>query len=122
MFKVFNETSELFQFRWQDVLNNATLVTTNDTFLPNDSSIFISFENLFGYLDIENGVKVWYNNKHWASLPVNINIFYNAALRSRLPPGKSPSDFGILNINHPMNDTVEDILNSVAIQKTGTFR
>lgn len=35
---------------------------------------------------------------------------------------KSPADFGILAITHPMNDTVEDILNSAAIQKSGTFR
>lgn len=53
---------------------------------------------------------------------MNINLFYNAVLRSQLPNGKSPADYGILAINHPMNSTADDILNSTAIQKSGTFR
>jgi hypothetical protein len=119
---IFNSTSKLLKFDWQSVLDNATLVTNNDPFLPNDSSIINSFKVIFEYMDIQNATKVWFNNKNWASLPIQINLFYNAALRSNLLPGKSPSDFGILAISHPMNDTAEDILNSMAIQKSGTFR
>ncbi|KAI6182270.1 ATP-binding cassette sub-family A member 1 [Aphelenchoides bicaudatus] len=122
IWQVFNETTDLFKFDWQSVVDNSTLITNNDTFLPDDPTILESFEFMFGYMDIPDAVKVWYNNKNWLSLPINVNLFYNAALRSRLPAGKSPADYGILPISHPMNDTVEDILNSMAIQKTGTFR
>lgn len=122
MWDLFNSTSKLLKFDWQSVLNNATLVTNSDPFLPKDSNIINSFKIMLDYMDIEDGVKVWFNNKAWASLPININLFYNAALRSNLLSGKSPSDFGIFAISHPMNDTAEDILNSTAIQKTGTFR
>lgn len=104
---LFNETTILLNFDWQSVLNNATLLTNNDTFLPHDSTILDSFEFMFRYMDTADGVKVWYNNKNWISLPVNINLFYNAALRSRLPSDKSPSDYGILPISHPMNDTAQ---------------
>jgi hypothetical protein len=98
IWRVFNETTVIMNFDWQSVVDNATLATNNDTFLPNDPTIFDSFEVIFRYLDIPNGVKVWYNNKNWLSLPINVNLFYNAALRSRLPPGKSPSNYGIMPI------------------------
>ncbi|KAI6203529.1 ATP-binding cassette sub-family A member 1 [Aphelenchoides besseyi] len=119
---IFTNLSMSLSFDWQKVLNETPLVTENDTFVPNNPTVIDSIEQIFDYLDIEEGVKVWFNNKAWAALPVNVNSFYNAALRSRLRPDQSPNKFGIYAINHPMNDTAENILNSAAIQKSGTFR
>lgn len=65
---IFNESSEILKFDWQDVLNNASLVTENDTFLPNDPTIFDSFDKMFEYMDIEEGVKVCYFNGMWKNL------------------------------------------------------
>jgi hypothetical protein len=118
----FNSNSELLNFNWQSVLDNVPLLTNNDQFLPNDSSIINSFKVIFEYAEIEDAVKVWFNNKSLASLPININIFYNAALRSNLLPGKSPSDFGIFAISHPMNDTAENSINSFSIQGIDIYR
>lgn len=58
IWQVFNESSEILKFDWQDVVNNATLVTENDTFVPNDPTVFDSFEKMFEYMDIEDGTKV----------------------------------------------------------------
>ncbi|KAI6229043.1 ATP-binding cassette sub-family A member 1 [Aphelenchoides fujianensis] len=132
---VFKEFSDNVDFDWQKV---HPLVTENDTFVPDNPTVIDSLEHIFDYLDIEEGVKVggfpaffhlsvvlsqvWFNNKAWAALPANVNSFYNAALRARLPPGVSAKKVGIHAISHPMNDTAQDILNSAAIQKSGTFR
>jgi hypothetical protein len=118
----FNSTSKLLNFNWQSVLDNATLLTNIDPFLPNDSSIMNSFKVIFENMDIEDAAKVWFNNKNRLSLPIAINLFYNAALRSNLLSGKSPSDFGILAISHPMNYTVKDMIDPIYIQKVTYFR
>jgi hypothetical protein len=119
---IFNSTSKLLKFDWQSVLNNATLLTNNDPFLPNDSTIINSFKAIFKNMEVEDAVKIWFNNKTRLSLPIAINLFYNAALRSNLLPGKSPSNFGILAISHPMKETAKDGLDSIPIQKRVSFR
>jgi hypothetical protein len=56
--QIFNATSLLMKFDWESVLNNASLVTENDTFLPDNPTIFDSIDDIFDYLDVEEGVKV----------------------------------------------------------------
>ncbi|XP_076811813.1 phospholipid-transporting ATPase ABCA1-like isoform X2 [Clavelina lepadiformis] len=50
-----------------------------------------------------DNAKAWYNNNGYHAMPTWLNILNNAALRSLLPPGENPSDYGIVVVNHPFN-------------------
>ncbi|CAG5131578.1 unnamed protein product, partial [Candidula unifasciata] len=54
-------------------------------------------------------VKVWFNNKGWAASVSYMNALNNVILRSLLPPGEDPLNYGIVTFNHPMNLTKEQL-------------
>ncbi|XP_034027520.1 retinal-specific phospholipid-transporting ATPase ABCA4-like [Thalassophryne amazonica] len=63
----------------------------------------------FRYMDTENNVKVWYNNKGWHAMVAFMNIANNAILRTYLPKGANLDEYGITVINHPLNLTKEEL-------------
>jgi hypothetical protein len=56
-------------------------------------------------LDTVDNVRVWYNNKAWASLPAYTNAYYNAFLRAGLVNDTQREHAGVMLINHPMGYT-----------------
>uniref|UniRef100_A0A7N5ZWK4 P-type phospholipid transporter n=1 Tax=Anabas testudineus TaxID=64144 RepID=A0A7N5ZWK4_ANATE len=61
------------------------------------------------YMETENNVKVWYNNKGWHAMVSFMNVANNAILRANLPKGANLAEYGITAINHPLNLTREQL-------------
>uniref|UniRef100_A0A3Q2ZB20 ATP-binding cassette, sub-family A (ABC1), member 4a n=1 Tax=Kryptolebias marmoratus TaxID=37003 RepID=A0A3Q2ZB20_KRYMA len=61
------------------------------------------------YMETENSVKVWYNNKGWHAMVAFMNVANNAVLRANLPKGANLDEYGITAINHPLNLTKEQL-------------
>ncbi|XP_062335379.1 retinal-specific phospholipid-transporting ATPase ABCA4-like isoform X2 [Osmerus eperlanus] len=61
------------------------------------------------YMETENNVKVWFNNKGWHAMVAFMNVANNAILRASLPRGTSLDEYGITAINHPLNLTKEQL-------------
>ncbi|GMT02398.1 hypothetical protein PENTCL1PPCAC_24572, partial [Pristionchus entomophagus] len=82
-------------------------------------------DRVIGAMETRESVKLWFNNKRWASLPIYTNILTNAMLRlAHQRNGKSLATFkqGIVGVNHPMNSTLEDSFDQSSIQKVTLFR
>uniref|UniRef100_A0A669DHE2 P-type phospholipid transporter n=1 Tax=Oreochromis niloticus TaxID=8128 RepID=A0A669DHE2_ORENI len=61
------------------------------------------------YMETENNVKVWYNNKGWHAMVSFMNVANNAILRANLPREANLAEYGITVINHPLNLTKEQL-------------
>ncbi|KAM4606531.1 retinal-specific phospholipid-transporting ATPase ABCA4-like [Polymixia lowei] len=61
------------------------------------------------YMETENNVKVWYNNKGWHAMVSFMNVANNAILRANLPRWANLDEYGITAINHPLNLTKEQL-------------
>ncbi|XP_075994204.1 retinal-specific phospholipid-transporting ATPase ABCA4a [Genypterus blacodes] len=61
------------------------------------------------YMETENNVKVWYNNKGWHAMVSFMNVANNAILRANLPRGAHLDEYGVTAINHPLNLTKEQL-------------
>ncbi|XP_030623464.1 retinal-specific phospholipid-transporting ATPase ABCA4a [Chanos chanos] len=61
------------------------------------------------YMETENNVKVWYNNKGWHAMVAFLNVANNAILRAHLPADANLHEYGITVINHPLNLTKEQL-------------
>uniref|UniRef100_A0A3P8PZK9 P-type phospholipid transporter n=1 Tax=Astatotilapia calliptera TaxID=8154 RepID=A0A3P8PZK9_ASTCA len=61
------------------------------------------------YMETENNVKVWYNNKGWHAMVSFMNVANNAILRANLPREANLAEYGITAINHPLNLTKEQL-------------
>ncbi|XP_075213435.1 phospholipid-transporting ATPase ABCA1-like isoform X2 [Lycorma delicatula] len=68
----------------------------------------------------KNNIKIWYNNKGWASSVSYLNAVNNVVLRSSLQSDKAADAdlYGIRAINHPMNFTKKQ-LNIELIKQSG---
>uniref|UniRef100_A0A3Q3NRF5 ATP-binding cassette, sub-family A (ABC1), member 4a n=1 Tax=Labrus bergylta TaxID=56723 RepID=A0A3Q3NRF5_9LABR len=61
------------------------------------------------YMETQNNVKVWYNNKGWHAMVSFMNVANNAILRANLPKDANLDKYGITAINHPLNLTKEQL-------------
>ncbi|XP_074859387.1 retinal-specific phospholipid-transporting ATPase ABCA4 [Carettochelys insculpta] len=61
------------------------------------------------YMETEDSIKVWFNNKGWHAMVSFLNVANNAILRANLPKGQAPEEYGITAINHPLNLTKEQL-------------
>ncbi|XP_042539897.1 retinal-specific phospholipid-transporting ATPase ABCA4 [Dipodomys spectabilis] len=61
------------------------------------------------YLETQDNIKVWFNNKGWHALVSFLNVAHNAILRASLPKGRNPEDHGITVISQPLNLTKEQL-------------
>uniref|UniRef100_A0A3Q2X0B5 ATP-binding cassette, sub-family A (ABC1), member 4a n=1 Tax=Haplochromis burtoni TaxID=8153 RepID=A0A3Q2X0B5_HAPBU len=61
------------------------------------------------YMETENNVKVWYNNKGWHAMVSFMNVANNAILRASLHRDANLAEYGITAINHPLNLTKEQL-------------
>ncbi|XP_031735235.1 retinal-specific phospholipid-transporting ATPase ABCA4-like isoform X3 [Anarrhichthys ocellatus] len=61
------------------------------------------------YMETQDSVKVWYNNKGWHAMVSFMNVANNAILRTNLPKGANLDEYGITAINHPLNLTKEQL-------------
>uniref|UniRef100_UPI0037E6FBBE retinal-specific phospholipid-transporting ATPase ABCA4a n=1 Tax=Semicossyphus pulcher TaxID=241346 RepID=UPI0037E6FBBE len=61
------------------------------------------------YMETQNNVKVWYNNKGWHAMVSFMNVANNAILRANLPKDANLAEYGITAINHPLNLTKEQL-------------
>ncbi|XP_028288502.1 retinal-specific phospholipid-transporting ATPase ABCA4a [Parambassis ranga] len=61
------------------------------------------------YMETQDNVKVWYNNKGWHAMVSFMNVANNAILRAHLPKGANLDEYGITAINHPLNLTKEQL-------------
>ncbi|CAJ1081870.1 retinal-specific phospholipid-transporting ATPase ABCA4a [Xyrichtys novacula] len=61
------------------------------------------------YMETQNNVKVWYNNKGWHAMVSFMNVANNAILRANLPKDANLNEYGITAINHPLNLTKEQL-------------
>ncbi|KAF0028277.1 hypothetical protein F2P81_019364 [Scophthalmus maximus] len=61
------------------------------------------------YMETQNNVKVWYNNKGWHAMVSFMNVANNAILRANLAKGANLDEYGITAINHPLNLTKEQL-------------
>ncbi|CAH1785688.1 unnamed protein product [Owenia fusiformis] len=72
---------------------------------------------LFKKLAVRNVSKVWYFNKGYHSVPTYLNVLNNAILRANLPKSMgNPAAYGITVINHPMNNTNNQLSMDVILQ------
>uniref|UniRef100_A0A672SD92 Retinal-specific ATP-binding cassette transporter-like n=1 Tax=Sinocyclocheilus grahami TaxID=75366 RepID=A0A672SD92_SINGR len=67
------------------------------------------FGTFLRYMETENNVKVWFNNKGWHAMVAFMNVANNGILRANLPPGADLNEYGITAINHPLNLTKEQL-------------
>ncbi|XP_013414368.2 LOW QUALITY PROTEIN: ATP-binding cassette sub-family A member 1-like [Lingula anatina] len=108
-------SSQLYQV--VDRLSRA--VNNGQPVLNGNESIWSDIDALIKNVAVQNNVKVWFNNKGWAAMASYMNAMNNVILRSKLPPGKDPAQYGITVSNHPMaptNKQIErDTLNSAWI-------
>ncbi|XP_053104297.1 retinal-specific phospholipid-transporting ATPase ABCA4 isoform X1 [Hemicordylus capensis] len=76
-----------------------------------EASMAISKEmsNFLKYMETEDNIKVWFNNKGWHAMVSFLNVANNAILRANLEKGKDPAKYGITAINHPLNLTKEQL-------------
>ncbi|XP_040023136.2 retinal-specific phospholipid-transporting ATPase ABCA4a isoform X3 [Gasterosteus aculeatus] len=61
------------------------------------------------YMETQDSVKVWYNNKGWHAMVSFMNVANNAILRANLPKRANLDEYGITAINHPLNLTKEQL-------------
>ncbi|XP_048208118.1 retinal-specific phospholipid-transporting ATPase ABCA4 [Perognathus longimembris pacificus] len=61
------------------------------------------------YLETQDNIKVWFNNKGWHALVSFLNVAHNAILRASLPKGRNPEEHGITVISQPLNLTKEQL-------------
>ncbi|KAM4805396.1 LOW QUALITY PROTEIN: retinal-specific phospholipid-transporting ATPase ABCA4-like [Urocitellus parryii] len=59
------------------------------------------------YLETEDNIKVWFNNKGWHALVSFLNVAQNAILRASLHKDRNPEEHGITVISQPLNLTKE---------------
>ncbi|KAM9379360.1 retinal-specific phospholipid-transporting ATPase ABCA4 [Phaethornis superciliosus] len=65
--------------------------------------------NFLKYMETEDNVKVWFNNKGWHAMVSFLNVANNAILRASLHGGQSAEEYGITAVNHPLNLTKEQL-------------
>ncbi|XP_053285794.1 phospholipid-transporting ATPase ABCA1 [Pleuronectes platessa] len=65
--------------------------------------------DIFGEMNSQNNVKVWFNNKGWHAMVSFVNVMNNGLLRASLPPGPERRRHGITAYNHPLNLTKEQL-------------
>ncbi|NWJ07429.1 ABCA4 protein, partial [Crypturellus undulatus] len=70
---------------------------------------FKEISNFIKYMETEDNIKVWFNNKGWHAMVSFLNIANNGILRANLRTGQSPQEYGITAINHPLNLTKEQL-------------
>nr|XP_009939475.1 PREDICTED: retinal-specific ATP-binding cassette transporter [Opisthocomus hoazin] len=61
------------------------------------------------YMETEDNIKVWFNNKGWHAMVSFLNVANNAILRANLRTGQAPEEYGITAVNHPLNLTKEQL-------------
>ncbi|GMR55708.1 hypothetical protein PMAYCL1PPCAC_25903, partial [Pristionchus mayeri] len=108
-------------------LNLSSLPTPNTTLPEFAKGITMDsfMDKVIGAMETKEAVKLWFNNKRWASLRIYTNVLTNALLRlAHLRKNESLESFnqGIVGVNHPMNLTLEDSFDQSAIQKVTLFR
>ncbi|XP_050394470.1 ATP-binding cassette sub-family A member 2 [Patella vulgata] len=65
---------------------------------------------LFKKLAVRKLAKYWFNHKGYHSMPVFLNSINNAILRANLPRSAgNPSAYGITAVNHPWNQTNNEL-------------
>ncbi|XP_072366635.1 retinal-specific phospholipid-transporting ATPase ABCA4 isoform X1 [Scyliorhinus torazame] len=75
----------------------------------NTQVAFRSLNVFMKYLETEENIKVWFNNKGWHAIVAFMNVANNAILRANLPDRHSAEEYGITVINHPLNLTKEQL-------------
>ncbi|XP_009076194.1 PREDICTED: retinal-specific ATP-binding cassette transporter, partial [Acanthisitta chloris] len=65
--------------------------------------------NFLKYMETEDNIKVWFNNKGWHAMVSFLNVANNAILRGNLRTGQAPEEHGITAVNHPLNLTKEQL-------------
>ncbi|XP_075281062.1 retinal-specific phospholipid-transporting ATPase ABCA4 [Opisthocomus hoazin] len=65
--------------------------------------------NFLKYMETEDNIKVWFNNKGWHAMVSFLNVANNAILRANLRTGQAPEEYGITAVNHPLNLTKEQL-------------
>uniref|UniRef100_A0A663DNG3 P-type phospholipid transporter n=1 Tax=Aquila chrysaetos chrysaetos TaxID=223781 RepID=A0A663DNG3_AQUCH len=65
--------------------------------------------NFLKYMETEDNIKVWFNNKGWHAMVSFLNVANNAILRANLRTGQDPEEYGITAVNHPLNLTKEQL-------------
>ncbi|NXK47809.1 ABCA4 protein, partial [Chauna torquata] len=63
--------------------------------------------NFLKYMETEDNIKVWFNNKGWHAMVSFLNVANNAILRANLRTSQAPEEYGITAVNHPLNLTKE---------------
>ncbi|XP_014438530.1 retinal-specific ATP-binding cassette transporter isoform X3 [Tupaia chinensis] len=61
------------------------------------------------YLETEDNLKVWFNNKGWHAMVSFLNVAHNAILRANLHETRDPEEYGITVISQPLNLTKEQL-------------
>ncbi|KAE9551192.1 hypothetical protein FO519_005605 [Halicephalobus sp. NKZ332] len=116
------DASSKWSLDWENATEGTNWTTSSDPFNPPGLTVTEFFKSIFPYLDTEQNTKIWFNNKAYASLPINTNSYHNGILRAQ-SPWIDPALIGIMAISHPMNQTVEDAVGaSEQLQKTMMFR
>nr|XP_013816584.1 PREDICTED: retinal-specific ATP-binding cassette transporter [Apteryx mantelli mantelli] len=80
-------------------------VTGGETSLAASKEI----SNFLKYMETEDNIKVWFNNKGWHAMVSFLNVANNGILRANLRIGQAPEKYGITAINHPLNLTKEQL-------------
>uniref|UniRef100_A0A7E4VBK1 ABC transporter domain-containing protein n=2 Tax=Panagrellus redivivus TaxID=6233 RepID=A0A7E4VBK1_PANRE len=120
--KSLNSSTALWKLDWRTPTAHVNWSTVTDPFAPKNLTVTNFVADSLPRLDTAENNKIWFNNKAWASLPINTNSYHNSLLRA-LATDTAPETIGIMAINHPMNETVEGAVgDSQQLQKTIIFR
>ncbi|KAM3720275.1 Phospholipid-transporting ATPase ABCA1 [Dirofilaria immitis] len=112
------KASKTWDIDWKSAISNVSFI--QNPFSPRNKTFMDLIAISMANFDTEENSKIWFNNKLWHSLPISINAYHNAVLRSQ--SSSNPATIGILTYSHPMNYSLSTYISGIPLIKIMSVR